>query len=150
MRSIARLRLACVVLAAALPLRAEVFTPQHVARIRTVTSVAMAPDGSKVAYALSVPRRPLTDEDGPAWAELHVVGRDGVSRSYVTGEVNVSGVAWTKDGRSISFLAKRGKDEHRSLYQIPAEGGEARRLLAFGTDITACAWSPDGRRVAFL
>lgn len=151
MRPIARLRFVCLLILAAVPLSAaEVFTPQDVAKIRAVTSVAMAPDGSKVAYVLSVPRRPLTDEDGPAWAELHVVGRDGVSRSYVTGEVNVSGVAWTKDGRSISFLAKRGKDEHRSLYEIPAEGGEARRLLAHGTDITAYAWSPDGKRVAFL
>lgn len=150
MRSIDRLCLVCLVLSAAVPLCAEVFTPQHVARIRAVTSVAMAPDGSKVAYALSVPRRPQSDEDGPVWAELHVVNRDGVSRSYVTGDVNVSGVAWTKDGRSISFLAKRGKDEHRCLYQIPAEGGEARRLLSFGTDITAYAWSPDGKRVAFL
>lgn len=150
MRPIARVPLACLAVLASIPLRAEVFTPQHVARIRSVTSVAMAPDGSRVAYVLGVPRRPLTDEDGPAWAELHVVTRDGASRAYVSGEVNVSGVAWTRDGRSISFLAKRGKDEHRGLYQIPAEGGEAQRLLAFATDITAYAWSPDGKRVAFL
>jgi dipeptidyl aminopeptidase/acylaminoacyl peptidase len=151
MRLMTRPRLACLLsLAAAVPLCAEAFTPQHVARIRAVTSVAIAPDGSRIAYVLSVPRRPLIDEDGPAWAELHVVTRDGVSRSYVTGEVNVTGVAWAKDGRSISFLAKRGKDEHRSLYQIPAEGGESQRLLSFGTDVTAYAWSPDGKRVAFL
>ncbi|MGH9399169.1 MAG: prolyl oligopeptidase family serine peptidase [Thermoanaerobaculia bacterium] len=136
---------------AAVPLfAAEAFTPQHVAKIRTVTSVNLSPDGSKVAYVLSVPRRPGADDDGPAWAELHVVGRDGVSRPFVTGDVNVSGAAWTKDGRSISFIAKRGKDEHRCLYAVPAEGGEAQRLLAYGTDITSYAWSPDGKRVAFL
>ena len=129
---------------------AEAFTPQHVAKLRTVASVAISPDGARVAYTLAVPRRPLLDDDGPAWTELHVVGKDGVSRAFVSGEVVVSGLAWTKDGRSISFLAKRGKDEHRSLYAIAAEGGESRRLLAHGTDITGYAWSPDGKRVAFL
>jgi dipeptidyl aminopeptidase/acylaminoacyl peptidase len=129
---------------------AEVLTPQDVAKIRTVSQVAISPDGSRIAYVLSTPRRPIADDDGPAWAELHVVGRDGASRPFVTGDVAVSGVAWTKDGRAISFLAKRGKDENRGLFLIPADGGEARRLLAHGADITSYAWSPDGKRVAFL
>ena len=151
MRSTVRRLLVLILALAASPLCAtEVFTPQHVAKIRSVLSVAMSPDGSRIAYVLTAPRRPLVDDDGPAWAELHVVGRDGVSRAFVTGDVSVSGVAWTKDGRSISFLAKRGKDEHRCLYLIPAEGGEAYRLLAHGTDIVSYAWSPDGKRVAFL
>jgi len=78
------------------------------------------------------------------------VGRDGVSRPFVTGEVNVSRISWKRDGRSIAFLAKRGKDEHRGLYVISAEGGEAKRVLAHGTDITSYAFGPDGRQVAFL
>lgn len=151
MGSTVRRLLVLILALAASPLRAtEVLTPQHVAKIRGVSSVAMSPDGARIAYVLTAPRRPLLDDDGPAWAELHVVGRDAVSRAFVTGDVSVSGVAWTKDGRSISFLAKRGKDEHRCLYLIPAEGGEARRLLAHGADITSYSWSPDGKRVAFL
>ena len=129
---------------------AEVFTPQHVAKIRTVTAAEISPDGSRVAYVLAVPRRPLEDEDGAPWAELHVVSRDGVSHTYVAGDVNVSAPAWMKDGRSIAFLSKRGKDEYRSLYVIPAEGGEARRLLAQGADIEAFSFSPDEKRVAYL
>src|SRR5262249_15288093 len=124
-------------------------TPQDVAKLRVVTQVAVSPDGSRVAYVLSVPRRPLKDDDGPAWAELHVVGRDGPSRPFVAGEVNVGDVAWTRDGKSIAFLAKRGKDEHRALYLIPAEGGEARRVVSHGADLAGYALGPDGR-VAFL
>ncbi|MFQ5495130.1 MAG: S9 family peptidase [Phycisphaerae bacterium] len=81
---------------------------------------------------------------------LHVVGLDGVSRLFVTGVVNVGAVRWTPDGRGISFLAKRGKDKHRSLYVIPLGGGEARKVLSHRTSITAYDWRPDGKRVAFL
>jgi dipeptidyl aminopeptidase/acylaminoacyl peptidase len=151
MRRLARPGLGLLLLVAAGPLpAAETFTPQHVAKIRAVTSVSLSPDGSRVAYVLSVPRRPGVDEDGPAWTELHVVGRDGASRPFVTGEVKVSAAAWSRDGRSISFIARRGKDEHDCLYAVPAEGGEAQRLISHGTDITAYSWSPDGKRVAFL
>src|SRR3970282_92839 len=52
--------------------------------------------------------------------------------------------------KKISFLAKREGDDYRALYVIPVDGGEARRALAFETDITAYSWSPDGKRVAFL
>lgn len=128
----------------------EKFTPQHVAKIRAATSVAISPDGSKIAYTLSVPRRPNVDEDGPAWAELHLIGPDSKSRGFVTGEVNVAEPTWSPDGKSILFLSKRGKDEHRSVYKIDVEGGEARRVLTFGSDIAGFALKTDGKRVAFL
>src|SRR5438128_8743372 len=145
-------RLVLPLLLAAAPLAAaDGLTSSDVARLRSVAAVAISPDGSRIAYLLSVPRKPLeAEEDGPAWAELHVVGRDGVSRAFVTGPVVVGEIAWTRDGRRISFLAKRGKDEHRSLYVIPADGGEARRVLTHEADISGYAWGPDGRRVAFL
>jgi dipeptidyl aminopeptidase/acylaminoacyl peptidase len=62
----------------------------------------------------------------------------------------VDAVAWTPDGKAISFLAKRDKDEYRSLYVISPRGGEARRVLTHGADITGYSWAPDGKRVAFL
>lgn len=127
----------------------DVFTPHHIARIRTVSSATVSPDGSMVAYTLLVPRTPLADEDGGAWEELHVVGRDKVSRPFVTGEVAVGGVRWAADGRALYFLTRRGKDTARALYRIPIDGGEARRVLAHETDISAYALSPDGTRVAF-
>ncbi len=128
----------------------DVLTPEHVARLRTVTSTAISPDGGLVAYTLLVPRVPLKDENGPAWVELHVVDRAGQSRPFVTGEVEVGAVEWTPDGRGISFLAKRGQDQERCLYVISASGGEARRVLAHESAISAYSWSPDGARVAFL
>src|SRR3990172_5858376 len=136
---------------AAAPLAAkEPFPPRHVAKLHSAAAAVTSPDGSRIAYVLTVPRPPLAEKDGPAWAELHVVDAGGVSHRYVTGQVNVGNVAWKPDGKKISFLAKREGDEHRALYVIPVDGGEARRALAFEIDITAYSWSPDAKPVAFL
>jgi dipeptidyl aminopeptidase/acylaminoacyl peptidase len=150
---ISRIRagLAFLLLLASWPLAAaEGLTPFDVARLRSVASIAMSPDGSRIAYTLLVPRRIFDEEDGPAWTELHVVGRDGVSRPFVTGAVNVGNVVWTRDGKEIVFLARRGKDEHRCLYAISSDGGEARRIFCHGVDIVSFDLAPDGKRVAFL
>jgi dipeptidyl aminopeptidase/acylaminoacyl peptidase len=147
---------AVMVFAAAGPLRGEpVLTPRMVAGLRSVGSAVVSPDGALIAYVLQVPRDVYgagdSFEDGPAWSELHVCTvADGSCRPFVTGEVHVESVAWTRDGRGISFLAKRGKDKHKALYVIPIDGGEARRVLSHATDIASYSWSPDGRRVAFL
>ena len=89
--------------------------------------MAISPDGTQVAYTRLVTRTPLVDEDGGAWEELLVIGSDGVSRAFVSGDVNVSSVRWTPDGTHLSFIARRGKDTTRSLYVVPVGGGEARR-----------------------
>ncbi len=140
----------CMLSVSAARAGSELFTPDHVAKLRTVIAAEISPDGKSVAYVLNVPRRPFKDEDGPAWTELHFVGPDGTSRPFVTGEVNVESVAWTPDGKGISFLAKRGKDKEKALYVIPIDGGEARKVLSFETDITNYSWSPDCKRAAFI
>src|SRR5581483_6840626 len=128
----------------------DLFTPHHVAKTRVVTAAVISPDGTQVAYALSVPRQLPKEKDGPSWVELHVVDAKGESSGFVTGQVNIDGIAWTPDGKNISFLAKRDKDEFRSLYLIPVRGGEAKRILSHGSDILGYSWAPDGARVAFL
>ena len=50
----------------------EVLTPHRVAELRFVTAAAISRDGSRVAYTLSVPRKPGVDDDGEPWVELWV------------------------------------------------------------------------------
>ncbi|HVS14870.1 MAG TPA: S9 family peptidase [Thermoanaerobaculia bacterium] len=127
----------------------QAIEPWQVAITRTVGSAAWSPDGTRVAYTLSVPRKPLTEDSGTPWVELHVLLPDGETVPYVTGKRRVSRVAWRNDGE-ISFLAERDGDEHAALYVIATRGGEARKLLEHDTAISAYSWSPDGARVAFL
>jgi len=141
---------AAALLATAAPATARTMTPEDVAHLREVGDAVIAPDGSAVAYLVQVPRIPFRDEDGRAWRELWLVGREGEPRPYVTGEVTVEDIAWTPNGQAISFLAERGEDEEEALYVIPRAGGEARQVLAHPTGIEAYSWSGDGSMVAFL
>ena len=133
------------------PIRAaEAFTPWHVARLRLASSPVPSPHGRYIAYVLHVPRDPLAGDSGPGWSELHVVYPDGASRPFITGEVSIGSVDWLPDGSAISFLSKRGDDKLRSLYAIPIDGGEARKVLEFAADVSGYSFSPDGARVALL
>src|SRR6202453_677967 len=110
-----------------------VFTPRHAAKLRIVTSAVISPDGTQIAYTLSVPRQLPKEKDGPSWSELHVVDTKGNSTPFITGEVNIGDISWTPDGKSIAYLAKRDKDEARSLYTIGGRGGESKRILTYPT-----------------
>jgi len=72
----------------------------------------------------------------------------GRERPFVVGKTNISAVDWTRDGSGLAYLAKRGDDKFVSLYVIPADGGEARRVLGLSSDIADFSFSPDGKRVA--
>lgn len=128
----------------------NLFTPHHVSKLKVVTSAVISPDGSQVAYVLAVPRNIPKEKDGPSWTELHVVDLHGVTTPYLTGAVNVDAITWTPDGKDLSLLMKRDKDEHKSLYIMPLKGGEARKALTHSADILSFSWSPDGKSVAFL
>lgn len=127
------------------------FTPELVARLRAVGSAVIAPDGARAAYLLGVPRVPNVEADGAAWSELHVADLvRGTTRGYVTGKTNVSAPAWTPDGRSIAFLARRGSDKETALYLLPVDGGEARRALALASSIESYELSADGKTVVCI
>ena len=133
------------------PVAADGLTYEQLAAIRSVGSVNLSPDGSRIAYTLTLPRRPGYDENGPARTELRVTATDGSwDRAYVSGKVGPSGIRFTPDGTMLTYLTKRDEDEHRSIWAIHVNGGESRRLLSFDTNIENYRVSPDGKRIAFL
>ncbi len=124
-------------------------TTQDLFRMKLVSAATIAPDGSAIAYTVAVPRDPLAGKDGPGWSELWVAGADGKVRPFITGEVNVSGVDFAPDGKRLLFLAKRSGDKAKSLYALPLDGGEARKLFEHESDVTSFAFHPTLERIAF-
>jgi dipeptidyl aminopeptidase/acylaminoacyl peptidase len=126
-------------------------TPRDLARIQSMKSAVISPDGALIAAVKSVPRELFEETDGEAWQELYLIDREtGDARAFVTGEVNVSAVAWRPDSSAVSFLAERGDDETQKLYLIATDGGEATPILALGTSAISYAWDPLGDRVAVI
>jgi dipeptidyl aminopeptidase/acylaminoacyl peptidase len=121
-----------------------------IARLKNVGQVEISPDGRHIAYTVAVPRDLKKEDDGRAWTELHVLGPDGQSAEFIAGAVNVSSIGWRPVHESISFLARRGDDEHSQLYAIPLGGGEARRLAMLPGGVAGYSFSPDGGRVALI
>ncbi|GJM23648.1 MAG: prolyl oligopeptidase [Phycisphaerae bacterium] len=125
-------------------------TAKDVARIESVSAVAMSPDVQHIAYTLSVPRELGTDDNGGAWSELHVCDLSGKSRPFITGEVSIGRIQWKPDGSAISFVAKRGDDKHSAIYAIPVDGGEAKKIVSHEAGIGAYDWDASGERIAFV
>ena len=126
-------------------------TSHDVARIRTVSNAVVSPDGGRVAFLLSVPRNPLEESDGTAWRRLHLLDvATGSSREFVGGDLRVSSPAWTPDGGSVTYLARRAGDNATSLYSISVLGGESTKIFEHETGLSGYVLSPDGRKLAFL
>jgi dipeptidyl aminopeptidase/acylaminoacyl peptidase len=134
----------------ALTAQENLFTPQHVAKLRIVTEAVISPDGTQVAYVLAVPRDLSKEKDGGSWTELHVVDTKGNSTPFITGPVNISNIGWGPSGKDITFLTKGEKDATRCLYIIGAKGGERRKVASHTTDIQGYSWKADGTRLALL
>jgi dipeptidyl aminopeptidase/acylaminoacyl peptidase len=94
-----------------------------------------------------------------------LAGSDLVAQPGYGGRVTPGGteldVVWTPDGESLVFVASRNRDRaaydftHTDLWQVSAEGGEARRLTGGdgpegGDTWTTPAFSPDGRSLYAL
>jgi len=127
----------------------DTFQPWHSVMTRAVLAAEVSPDGRRVAFLRSSPRRPLIDDSGPAWVELYLLDADGREVPFVTGEVNVAGVTWT-DTDQLAFVARREGDPYRAVYRISTGGGEARKIFEYTSDVVSFDLSADGRWLAFL
>ena len=127
----------------------DVITIAKAEALKTVTSVALSPDGEWIAATRIVPRT-ASETNGGAHSEL-VVSRFGQSgeRVFVAAPGRVASVSWTPDSRRIVFTSRRGADKFTKLYAMPLDGGAPTVLVEGKSSISSYDISADGKWVVY-
>lgn len=127
-------------------LLAGTFALGDLARVASIPSFAIAPDGKRVAYVVEtavLPRNTYVDR-------LRLVVRASLAETAPALEhTSYGGLAFSPDGTRLGYLA----DDARGTTQVFAydPGSRRERALTAGTeDVAEFAWRPDGRAIAFL
>jgi dipeptidyl aminopeptidase/acylaminoacyl peptidase len=116
-------------------------------------SVAVSPDGRRVAWA-----KRIRDRKG-AWrlsaVEIGAMGSPAGSARRVTAAADGRAhderdPAWSPDGKRLAFLSDAAKDGQAQLWVAPADGGPARKLTSIRGQLEDPRWSPDGKSIAVL
>ncbi len=141
--------LACALAASAADTAsARTITHEDLWLMPRVAAPVPSPDGRQVAFTVT---RPDYDADKSHTDIWLVATQGGTSARQLTfdrgGE---SGLAWSRDGKRLAFIAKRGEDEAAQVYVLDLDGGEARRVTDIVSGARAPAFSPDGRHILFI
>jgi dipeptidyl aminopeptidase/acylaminoacyl peptidase len=123
--------------------------PEQVVALRSVTAVAMSPDGQWVAYTATRPRDEV-ETQAPPFSELWVVPAAGGEPRLIVGQPHTAASPqWSPDGRTLTFAATLPQAERRQVYGVAPTGGEPRPLTRSPRGVAAYRYSPDGGRLAY-
>jgi dipeptidyl aminopeptidase/acylaminoacyl peptidase len=113
-----------------------------------VGEVAIAPDGTRVAFTVTTVVEKENRRHREVWMARLAGGRpDGEPFRFTDPTSESSGPRWSPDGTLLSFTSKRGKDPNTTWFvRASAPGGEAFHIEGVRG---APVWSPDGRWIAF-
>jgi hypothetical protein len=124
-------------------------TPEQVVSLRSVTAVAMSPDGQWVAYTATRPRDEV-ETRAPAFSELWVVPAAGGEPRLIVGQPHTAAdPQWSPDGQTLTFAANLPQHDGRQVYGVSPTGGEPRPLTRSPRGVAAYRYSPDGGSLAY-
>jgi len=131
--------------------QARPMTPEDVAKIEAVGSMAISPDGSRIAYTTAgLPDVTEGKKNGSFTSELKVATAPDVAREFLPEDISPANVGFSPDGRMVTFLWAKD-EEDTAVWGIPVDGGTYLKLAAVeDTGVRSYEFSPDGRTLYLL
>jgi len=114
-------------------------------RVKRVTDLQLSPDGSSIAYVVTVMDRDANRGSSDIWL---VPARGGEPRRLTTNPAADMNPRWSPDGRTIAFISTRSGSPQ--VWKIDPNGGEAVQLTRISTGASGVIWSPKGTHLAFV
>lgn len=113
-----------------------------------ITSMAVSPDGKKIVTSVS--RVVPGTDDTESWVEIRRSSDGGLEDSW-RGASGARRVAWSPDGRFVTYVAKAaaGGDDASTLFLLDRWGGAAVPLLEGIDRLGGYVWSPDGKAIVY-
>ena len=130
---------------------ARPMTPEDVAKLESVGTMVVSPDGVRVAFTTSsLPDVTEGEDNGGFQSELKVATGPNVARDYLPDDISPRGVRFSPDGRMVTFLWAND-DEDRAVWGVPVDGGTYVKLAQIeDADVASYRFSPDGSTIYML
>lgn len=131
--------------------QARPMTPEDVAKLESVGTMAVSPDGTQIAFTTSsLPDVTQGDENGSFQSELKVATGPNTATPYLPDDISPGGVAFSPDGKLVTFLWSK-EDEDRAVWGVPVDGGTYVKLAAIeDSDVRSYRFAPDGKTIYIL
>jgi dipeptidyl aminopeptidase/acylaminoacyl peptidase len=120
--------------------------PEDWYRFKAISQLAMASDGSAVAYIVTRYDKTPDESRGELWLTVW----NGKESLQLTRGESVSAPRFSPDGRYLSFLSAPPGGAATQLWLLDRRGGEPRQLSHLPGEVTDYAWSRDGTRVVLV
>ena len=114
-------------------------------RIRRVGDPQISPDGTRIAFVVSVVDREKDLYHRDIWI---VPAKGGEPRPLTSNPASDSQPRWSPDGKKIAFISSRSGTPQ--IWIMPSDGGEARQITDISTGASGPMWSPQGTHLAFI
>ncbi len=126
-------------------------TPEDVAKLESLGTMAFSPDGSRIAFTTSsLPDVTEGEKNGSSKSQLKIATAPNVTREYLPKDISPGDVDFTPDGRMITFTWSKD-DEKTAVWGVPVDGGSYMKLAALeDMNVLDYRFSPDGSSVIML